>query len=79
MDTLATHCELSVVGFSIFGVYAADKAPVRDIFAPVVGNVCFVDESDGVCALDVTSYTLGKATKFIGRGDGPLSMIDPVL
>ena len=76
MVSVATHGEPSVAGFSLFGAYPADKVPVRDIFALVVVNDCFPDESDGVCALDVASYTLGKVTEFIGGGDGPLSIIN---
>ena len=64
-----------MVGFSFFGVHVADKVPICYIFATVVGNVGFADELDCVSTLDVAAYTLGKVPKFVGGGDGPLSLI----
>ena len=79
MDSAAIHSEPSAVGFSFFRVYTADKVPVCDIFASVMGNVCFADESDDGCVLDAAPYTLGKETELVGRGDGPLATTDRVL
>ena len=45
----------------------------------VIGNVGFEDELDSVSALDAATYTLGKALKPVGRGDGSLSLIDRVV
>jgi hypothetical protein len=78
IDSVATHGEASAVGFSFFRAYVAYKVPVCDIFAMDVQNVGFADELYGVSALDVAAYTLGKVTKFVGGGDGPLSLIDRV-
>ena len=71
IDSVFPHGEASAVGFSFFRAYIAYKAPVCDIVVAVMGNVSFVDESDGVSALDASPNPLGKATKFIGRGLGP--------
>ena len=67
-----------MVGFGFLGVYVADKAPVCDIFAMVMGNVCIADESDGVSSTDAAPDPLGKVAKFIGGGDGPLALVDGV-
>ena len=45
----------------------------------VLGNFIFADELYGVGALDVATYTLGKAPKFIGGGDDPSSLVDWLL
>ena len=68
-----------MVGFGFLGAYVADKAPICDVFTMVMGNVCFVDESDGVSSTDAAPNSLGKVAKFIGRGDGPLALVDGVL
>jgi hypothetical protein len=79
IDSVTAHGEASAVGFCLFRAYFAYKVPICDVFATVVGNVGFADESNGVSALDAVAYTLGKVTKFVGGGDGPLSLIARVL
>ena len=71
IDAVTANGEARAVGFGFLRVYGANKASVCDVFAMVMRNVCFADESDGVSAPDAAPDSLGEATEFVGGGLAP--------
>ncbi len=62
---------MSAVGFLLFCVNGANKLYVGYIFEAVTGDLSFGNEFNCVGTLDSSSYTLCKASKFIGSGGAP--------
>ena len=71
VDEVASHGCTGAVGFLLFCANGANKLYEGNIFEAVIGDLSFVYEFNGVGTLDSSTYTLRKASKFIGSGGAP--------
>ena len=75
VDAIATHDKASAVGFVLFWSDGADKLTVCDVTEAVVWDVLFAYKKDGVGAFHPSAYAVGKSTKLVGRGLGPVCVV----
>ena len=71
VDEVASHGCTRAVGFLLFRANGANKLYVGNIFEAVTGDLSFGYEFNCVGTLDLSTYTLRKASKFIGSGGAP--------
>ena len=69
-DEVATDCDPCSLGFLLLWSDCADNAREGD--GPAFGDLVFVDEEDGVGALDSTTNALCWVSKFIGCRSKPI-------
>ena len=72
---VSSCCETGSVWVSFFRADGAGEAAVSDVFLPIVQDVTFMDEVDGVSAFDPITYTLCEATKFIDGRSAPCDFV----
>ncbi len=71
VDEVAAHGCTRAVGFLLFHANGANKLDAGNIFEAVTGDLSFGYEFNCVGTLYSSSYTLCKASKFIGSGGAP--------
>ena len=65
----------SAVGLVLFWSDGADKLPVCDVTEAVAWDVLFVYKQDGISAFHPPANAVGKLTKLIGGGLGPICVV----
>ena len=75
IDFVATNNKSRSVWFLLFRVHGTYERAISDIAPTICGHSRFGDELDGVGTFDPATNSVGKASEFIGRGEGPVGMV----
>jgi hypothetical protein len=67
-----------MIGVGFLGVGSADEWVICDIVVAFFGNVALAYETDHVGAFNMVAYSIGQASKLIGRRYGSVFMISRV-